>query len=142
MLRESRYRAKRLGGLLVVFSLALIVGGLQPGAATAQDDPFADTPKRIEKPTSAPGANAARPASPPSKNPTDERIDFEVSVKPQEAKRGETVKLTIAGTLRPGFHTYPLTQRAENPLQDETALSKVIFENTAGLQPLWPVTES
>src|SRR5439155_17583764 len=65
-----------------------------------------------------------------------------VSVTPKEAKRGETVQLVITGTPKPGFHTYPLTQRADNPFQDELALSKVIFDNTPGLQPLWPVKES
>src|SRR5712692_876460 len=120
----------------LAFLLAGIWSGLLPRTAAAQDDPFAQTPKANAKP---PAANA--PGS-PAANPTADRIDFAVSVTPKEAKRGGTVKLTITGTPRPGFHTYPLTQRADNPFQDELALSKIIIDNTPGLQPLWPVKES
>jgi thiol:disulfide interchange protein DsbD len=122
--------------LLSAFLVAGICGGLVSQVVRAQDDPFAQPPKSNAK---SPVANSG---SAPAKNPTDDRIDFVVSITPKEAKRGETVKLTITGTPRPGFHTYPLTQRADNPIQDELALSKLIFENTPGLQPLWPVTES
>jgi thiol:disulfide interchange protein DsbD len=127
MKRVSSYRVPKnsrlaFGHLLALFATAVFAHG-----AGAQDDPFAQVPA---------------PGSAPGKNPTMERIDFDVSVKPQDAKRGETVKLTITGMPLPGFHTYPMTQRTDNPLQDEIALSKLTFEKTAGLQPLWPVDES
>jgi thiol:disulfide interchange protein DsbD len=127
-----------IGSLLGLFVLAC----LAPRAvAQAQDDPFAETPKQNAK-TSGKKPFANAPGSEKPKNPTDDRIDFEVSVKPQEAKRGETAKLIIKGIPRPGFHTYPMTQRADNQFQDELPLSKLIFENTPGLQPLWPISES
>src|SRR5437667_7078842 len=94
----------------LAFLLAGIGSGLVPTGAKAQDDPFAQTPQANAKP---PAANA--PGSPAAKNPTADRIDFAVSVTPKEAKRGETVQVVITGTPRPGFHTYPLTQRADNP---------------------------
>jgi thiol:disulfide interchange protein DsbD len=80
------------------------------------------------------------PAAQTKRNPTADRIDFEASVKPNEVRRGETVKLTITGMPRPGFHTYPLTQRA--PIQDELGLSKLTIEETPGLKPLWPIQET
>src|SRR6266851_1362376 len=127
MKRSSSCRVREISRLAFGHLLALFVAASFVHLAGAQDDPFAQVPA---------------PGSAPGKNPTMERIDFEVSVKPQEAKRGETVKLTITGLPLPGFHTYPMTQRTDNPLQDEIALSKLTFEKTAGLQPLWPVEES
>jgi thiol:disulfide interchange protein len=56
--------------------------------------------------------------------------------------RGETFKLTITGKPRKGFHTYPITQRAANPEQVPLGLSRIKFEPTPGLQPLWPITET
>lgn len=38
-------------------------------------------------------------------------IDFDISVTPKEVRPGQTVKLTITGTPKPGYHAYPLTQR-------------------------------
>jgi thiol:disulfide interchange protein DsbD len=52
------------------------------------------------------------------------------------------VQLKITGTPVPGYHTYPLTQRADNPNQAVNQLSKLVFDDAAGLQPLYPVEES
>src|SRR5437762_5063280 len=121
-MQVGRFQARNHCALLLAFFLAGVWGGFVSQRARAQDDPFAQPPA--------------------GKNPSDERIDFAVTVLPKEARRGETVKLTVTGTPRPGFHTYPLTQRASNSFQDEIGLSQVIFDNPPGLQPLWPVTET
>jgi thiol:disulfide interchange protein DsbD len=98
--------------------------------AWAQDDPFAPT---------APPPNSVAKGR---KNPTDDRIDFAVSVDPVKARRGQTVRVTIRGTPRPGYHTYPLTQRSADPAQDDSQLSNLTYDDTKGLKPLWPVSES
>src|SRR5262249_34499942 len=115
-----------------------------------QDDPFAQAPEKNGKKDKPPVANDSGSPNPIANLPGlgggsipgDERIDFEISVKPSEVKRGQIVTLTISGAPRPGFHTYPMTRRTDNPIQDEVALSKLTFEKTPGLQPLWPVIES
>jgi thiol:disulfide interchange protein len=135
--RVSRMRGKNRNGILLAFFLACITNAVLPTTGIAQDDPFSQAPKLNAKSTDSSSRNSAA-----AKNPTADRIDFDVSVTPKEAKRGEIVKLNILGIPRPGFHTYPLTQRAKNPLQDELALSQIIFDKNPGLRPLWPVTES
>jgi thiol:disulfide interchange protein DsbD len=141
MKRARSYPVNAISRFIFGFFFVLSVLAFSAPKAVAQDDPFAENPKQNAKTSEKkPVANAPGPDA--RKNPTDDRIDFEVSVKPQEAKRGETVKLIIKGIPRPGFHTYPMTQRADNQFQDELALSKLILENTPGLQPLWPISES
>jgi len=141
MKRARSYPVNAISRFIFGFFFVLSVLAFSAPKAVAQDDPFAEIPKQNAKPSAkSPVANA--PGFDARKNPTDDRIDFEVSLKPQEAKRGETIKLIIKGIPRPGFHTYPMTQRAHNQFQDELALSKLIFENTPGLQPLWPISES
>src|SRR5262249_11879338 len=44
------------------------------------------------------------------------------------------------GKVRKGYHTYPLTVRS--PQQLEEQLSTLAYEDSPGLQPLWPVSES
>src|SRR5262245_48386704 len=84
------------------FAPANAIDAGKPKAA-ADDDPFAPT-------------NVALPEKPLSKvavkevGPTAKRIDFIVSAEPTTVRRGETVKLTIKGTPRTTFHTYPITQ--------------------------------
>jgi thiol:disulfide interchange protein DsbD len=129
----NRCSAHNAGALLLAFFLAGLWGGFTSETARAQDDPFAQPAKPTGK---------SSVASAPDSLESNKRIDFLVSVTPKEAKRGETVRLSITGMPRPGFHTYPLTQRANNSFQDEIGLSKIIFDNSPGLQPLWPVTES
>jgi thiol:disulfide interchange protein DsbD len=69
--------------------------------------------------------------------PIDKLITLRVSISPAEARRGDTVKLTITGKLKPGYHTYPTTQ--PNP---DHPVSKIVFDQAAGLKPLPPVTET
>src|SRR5215210_2737561 len=89
-------------------------------------------------------AGAAPPAEPPStatnktsqtkaaKVPaTAKLIDFDVSVTPKQARPGQTVKLTITGKPKPGYYTYPLTQRT--PDQNEGYLSELKYQETPGL---------
>ncbi len=139
--RVRNFRVSEISRFIFGNLLALILMASLLQTAGAQDDPFAQAPEKNAKAADKPPV-ANVPGLAGGKNPTEDRIDFGVSVKPPEAKRGETVQLTIQGILRPGFHTYPMTQRAENPLQDELALSKLIYENSPGLQPLWPISES
>jgi thiol:disulfide interchange protein DsbD len=87
---------------------------------------------------------------------TADRIDFTVSLRPSDPfseenkvgnapksfRRGETFTLVITGKPRPKFHTYPLTQRSEDPAESEGYLSKLVFADTPGLQPLYPVIET
>src|SRR5205823_5715154 len=113
--------------LLVSLSACLLVYSL----AAAQEDPFApiNQAKRGNQETAA--------AVPKGKStPIDDRIDFEITVKPKHARRGEVVQLTVTGTPRPGFHTYPLTQRTPN--QEPSQLSTLTYGPAPGLQPLGP----
>ncbi len=73
---------------------------------------------------------------------TAQRIDFRVEASPAVVRRGETVQLRIIGTPKPGFHTYPITQRADNPEQAEAQLSSIVFDDAAGLKPLYPIHET
>ncbi|HTU23616.1 MAG TPA: cytochrome c biogenesis protein CcdA [Gemmataceae bacterium] len=53
------------------------------------------------------------------------------------------VTLVISGTLKPGFHTYPMTQRSSDPEQTESGLSQLSYaKNLDGFQPLWPIQEN
>jgi thiol:disulfide interchange protein DsbD len=112
-----------LGTAAGTLAIVLIVG--LPALRGSTDDDLFGKPR-------APSAK--------KKQPTDDRIDFKVSVSPEQAKPGQTLRLTITGIPRPGFHTYPITQRSAD--QEEVGLSSVEFEATPGLKPLWPITES
>jgi thiol:disulfide interchange protein DsbD len=63
--------------------------------------------------------------------PKDKKLEF---------RRGETFVLTIAGSVRQGWHTYPLTRRA--PEQSVEQLSKVTVDGGTAFQPIYPVRES
>jgi thiol:disulfide interchange protein DsbD len=112
-------------------------------AAPAKDDPFspanAAEPATAAKPTDTKAVGRPADAKPPANA---NRIDFKVELAPASARRGETVRLTITGTPRKGYHTYPITQRAANPEQSPGMLSKIKFDDPAGLQPLYPIRES
>jgi thiol:disulfide interchange protein DsbD len=100
----------------------------------------ADSPARVE----------ATPA-------TAKLIDFTVSLQAEPAdpfapangagaktdsfRRGEVFTLLIHGTPKPGYHTYPITQRADDEAQGEGQLTKLTFDKVAGLRPLGPVRE-
>ena len=75
-------------------------------------------------------------------SPTSELITFKIAVEPKEAVPGTIVKMTITGTLKPGYHTYPLTQRSSDPAQAKGYLSQIDYHDAPGLKPLWPVAES
>jgi thiol:disulfide interchange protein DsbD len=137
----------RISALLLA---ALLVS---PGMTRAaqKEDPFApankapSTPAQKKKPADGllDTTELLEPAlAAPGPRGIDARIHFDVSVEPKTVRRGETIKVTIAGVLMPGFHTYPLTQRANNPEQDELQLSKLVLANSPGLQRLWPVQEN
>ncbi len=51
-----------------------------------------------------------------------ERLDLAASVEPETVRPGQTVRLTIKGTPKPGFHTYPITQYSDDPLQSPSGL--------------------
>ncbi len=59
---------------------------------------------------------------------------------PMKIRRGEVVKLVIEGRLKPGYHTYPLTTRTAR--QEPEKVSKITFDDSPGLAPLWPVIET
>lgn len=80
--------------------------------------------------------------SPPEADRGSDLLRFVTTVEPKEARRGELVRLTIRGTPKSGYHTYPITQRSDDPAQSPSGLSRIIFEDNAGLRPLWPVRES
>jgi thiol:disulfide interchange protein DsbD len=141
--------------------MLVALGGLALAAAPS-DDPFAlanaaDAPGRppepkavAPKPTPAPEAPAksadteAVGKAVDAKAPeTADLISFKVRLAPATVGRGGTVKLTITGTPRRGYHTYPITQRADSDAQPPSQLSKIVFEdNAAGLKPLYPISES
>ena len=54
-------------------------------------------------------------------------------------RRGQTVKLTITGVPKPGYHTYPFIKPSDNPSQ---SVSQIVFGDAKWLKPLPPVTET
>jgi thiol:disulfide interchange protein DsbD len=105
------------------------------------------------------GADVVRGTGPFEKGPpapTAPLIDFEVALLPADPfadsnavdaknsafRRGELFTLVITGTPKPGFHTYPMTERSSDPDQRESGLSRLIYKDMTGLQPLWPIQES
>jgi thiol:disulfide interchange protein DsbD len=112
-------------------------------AAAAKDDPFAPA-NAAESPATATAADTKAVGKPadtkaPGSAPY---IDFKVELSPAKVRRGETVQLTITGTPAKGYHTYPIAQRAATPGQIAGLPSKIVFDDSAGLQPLSPIRES
>ncbi len=89
----------------------------------------------------------------------DERITFKVLLGPEDPfakdygsttppgkngvfkiRRGEAFRVTIIGTPKAGFHTYPVTRRTG--LQKPSQLSRFEFVPVQGLSPLWPIYET
>src|SRR5579871_295046 len=112
------------------------------GAKKDPSDPFAGANQTKDAAAAPKDRTIAKGTSKGKPTPIDDRIDFEITLTPNQARRGETVQLMIKGTPRPGFHTYPLTQRSANPLQDPSQLSTIKYGQVPGIQPLWPVAES
>src|SRR5262249_36436251 len=73
---------------------------------------------------------------------TSERITFTPTVSPTKVKPGSVFTLTIKGTLKSGFHTYPLTMRAAGDAQNTGQLSKIRIEAPRGFELLYPVRET
>ena len=71
-----------------------------------------------------------------------QRVDFTAVIEPKVFAPGQVFHLKITGTPRPGYHTYPISQRANNEVQGEQQLSRITYENAEGLRPIWPITES
>lgn len=130
-----------------IVSLAVLL--LAPLAWTAEPvgdyDPFA--PENFVEAQKA----IARPA-PGAKLPTlAQYIDLDVSLTPREVRRGEFTTLTIHATPKPGWRTYPITERSGHALdssrgprdvQDESSLNRLTIDEAPGLKPLWPIRES
>jgi thiol:disulfide interchange protein DsbD len=104
----------------------------KPGA-----DPF-DPANKADIKVAQGEARKPQPAAP--KRGVASVIDFEVSVTPKEVQPGQTVKLTITGIPKPGFHTYPLTQRT--PTQEGRYVTRLQYQESPWLKPLWPLTET
>jgi thiol:disulfide interchange protein DsbD len=85
------------------------------------------------------GLGAARKVNPDTSS---DRIGFSTTIHPTEVTPGTVFTLTIKGTLKPGFHTYPLTMRAAGDAQDPGQLSKIRIEAPAGFELLYPVRET
>lgn len=119
---------------------ALAIAGFVFLASLAQAaepvDPFSDdnAVKRLLK-----NDKALLPAK---ADATNDLVRFNVTVEPKEVRRGQTFKLTITGTPAEGYHTYPITQRSEDPIQSEDSLSRITYNPPSGLKPLEPLTES
>jgi thiol:disulfide interchange protein DsbD len=137
-------------GLVAAFAGTLLVQRhvLAFSAQKDPDDPFSEVNKLERKPEQLGKADAEKnklTANPApvvkGKNPAADNIEFTASVAPQSGKPGEVVKLTISGNIRPGYHTYPITQRTPDWL--ESGLSRIEFEPSADFKPIWrPFTES
>jgi thiol:disulfide interchange protein len=117
---------------ICLFSIFWLASSL-PLMAGQDDNPFAPAIQAKSSPA---------PLLKRKSTPIDDRIDFEITVTPKEARRGEIVHLTVTGTPKPRFHTYPLTQRSADPAQDPAQLSTLKYGTVPGLQPLWPIVES
>ncbi len=125
-------RIARRGGLAL---LALVLAAF--GSARAQppdDDPFADN--------NALGALLKGAPKLASGDKTADLLQLEASVEPKEVRPGQTVRLTIKGTLKPGWHTYPITQYSEDPVQGPSGLNQLEFSLPASFRALPPLTES
>jgi thiol:disulfide interchange protein DsbD len=130
------------------YVVVLLVVAAEPASARQADDPFAPENKAPDKPATAKALDKSPPE--PSKSlgvqqnttPTDNRIEFHVWALPAEVRQGETFKLAIKGKLPRGMHTYPLTQRADNPMQDPAQLSRLRYAKNSAFVPLWPISET
>jgi cytochrome c biogenesis protein CcdA len=117
-------------------------------AKSDRDDPFDASNRVQDEPAPATPKATAAAVKKLDASPIDDRIEFKISFEPEQARRGETVKMTIAGQLKPGYHTYPMTKRSAaldpngQAAQDALGLSRLEYEDSPGLKPLWPVKES
>jgi thiol:disulfide interchange protein len=89
----------------------------------------------------------------------DERISFQLSVGPEDpfaphykvnapngndapfkVRRGEAFRITIVGTPKEGYHTYPISRRTA--LQPPSQVSHLEVGTVKGLTSLWPIYET
>jgi thiol:disulfide interchange protein DsbD len=127
-----RATLRNLGPALA--AVALLLGRAAP-APTEDYDPFSPANRApARSPTPAPPA-------PGKQEPAAKVVTFTAAAEPKEVTRGTTFRLTIAGTPKDGYHTYPITRRADNEIQ-EGQLSRLKYQDTQGLKPLWPITEN
>jgi thiol:disulfide interchange protein DsbD len=139
-----------LGCLLTAGCLASAGRAQGPGGRSPADDPFSEAnrlgPRQVIAKKEDPFSQERRitQQQPPVK--TEEaahvpHLTLEAAVEPKRARRGETVKLTITGTVEPGFHTYPVTQRT--PGLTDSGLCRIEYQPSPALQPIWqPFTET
>jgi thiol:disulfide interchange protein DsbD len=87
---------------------------------------------------------------------TDDLIDFTVSIVPPDpfsdanrpgatpapVRRGEVFTLLIRGVPKKGFHTYPVTMRADSEDQKENSLTRIVYDRSEAFRPLQPILES
>lgn len=100
--------------------LLLFLAALAQPATRAADDPFHKDNRQVPD--------------------TAGRIDFSATISHKEAKPGDIITVTIIGKPRPGFHTYPLTQRATDQLEDQ--LTSIYYLDTTVFRPLYPIKET
>jgi thiol:disulfide interchange protein DsbD len=141
------------GLLALVLVTPLLVGQDDPfdskfQAKKGNDDPFAvenkldrDDPFRLEN-----KAGVKSKVDPPSPKQGSfksqklaEVINFDVKVNPSKAKPGEVVQITIAGTPKKGYHTYPINRRTIDEPESQLSVVKI---TGPGLKALWPIRES
>jgi thiol:disulfide interchange protein DsbD len=147
MMRRA-FAAVLVAGLLGLLSFAAppddpfapsnAVNAPKPAKKADVDDPFAPSNAVEEKPKTAPPKSSVKEVGKPQK--TAERVDLVVSVEPQPVRRGETVRLKIVATPKPGFYTYPMTQRT--PTQLESGLTEIDYLNPTWYTPLAPIQET
>ncbi len=111
----------------------------QPAAKPAPlNDPFGPA-NAVDKGKPQPAAGKIEVKPIGKIPPTAERIDFAFDVKPVPARRGEVVTLTIGVKPRPGFYTYPATQRAAQ--NESQSITELTFAKSSAFQPIWPTQE-
>ena len=98
-------------------------------------------------------ASPAPGQTPTQKDASSDLISFQAAVSAEDpfdianqagkkfqVRRGQIFRLTIIGTPKKGWHTYPLTKRTT--AQSAIMLSTLKFGQSKGLIPLWPIQES
>jgi thiol:disulfide interchange protein DsbD len=112
--------------LSVAAALLLVLGAASPGRAQAPAAKGSATADRISFTVRLdprdPFSDAYKVGAPQSG--------------PLKVRRGELLRLTITGKVKPGFHTYPLVGLPGSPY-----VSKLVYTKGSGLEPLWPVQE-
>src|SRR5690242_19325913 len=93
-----------------------------PGVKAELPDPFAlgNQAKRA-------APREVKPAAPKSGAAVAKNLHLQAELQPAKAKPGEVVRLTIKGTLEPGYHTYPVWKRTDK--QPAGELTKFSLES-------------